>query len=109
MSNELITDLNEAEFNAAVADDVTIVEFWAPWCCPCYTLGAILRDVAHTVGDRAKIVKANIDDASGLADRFDVRAIPTLLVFKDGDVIERFVGVQCKEPLLNLIDAIAGD
>ena len=109
ISNELIKDLKEAEFDAAIAEGVTIVDFWASWCCPSYTLAAILEDVAHTVGGRAKIVKVNIEDAPHLAERFDVQAIPTLVVFKDGDVIERFVGIQYKEPLLNLIDAIEGD
>ena len=81
----------------------------ASWCCPSYTLGAILGDVALTVGRRAKIAKVNIEDSPHLAERFDVQAIPTLVVFKDGDVIERFIGMQCKELLLNLTDVIAGD
>jgi len=109
VSSELIKDLNEVEFNAAIAEGVTIVDFWASWCCPSYTLGAILGDVALTVSRRAKIAKVNIEDFPHLAERFDVQAIPTLVVFKDGDVIERFIGMQCKGPLLNLIDAIAGD
>jgi len=81
-----------------------VVDFWAPWCGPCRTQGPILERFADQVGDRAVVAKVNVDEERSLAARYDVRAIPTLIVLKDGKVVHRMVGVQSAETLLRALD-----
>ncbi len=103
MNNGKVKELSDGQFDAAVAEGLTLVDFWAPWCRPCIMQGPILQEVAESVDGQAKIAKVNVDDAGSVANRFDVQGIPTLLLFKDGNEVGRFVGVQSKETLLDAI------
>ena len=103
MQDKKITELGDGQFDAAITDGLTLVDFWAPWCGPCRMQGPILEEVAESVNGQAKIAKVNVDDAGGVAERFGVQAIPTLLMFKDGNEVRRFVGVQPKEILVDAI------
>ncbi len=103
---ELIIHLNADNFNTTITDGVTLVDFWAPWCAPCKMQGPILKQVAKSIDGRAKIAKLNVDGAGGVAGRFGVQAIPTLLLFKDGNEIRRFVGVKPKEILIDAISSV---
>jgi thioredoxin 1 len=103
MQDKKITELGDGQFDAAIADGLTLVDFWAPWCGPCRMQGPILEEVAESIDEQAKIAKVNVDDAGGVAERFDVQSIPTLLLFKDGNEVRRFVGVQPKEILVDAI------
>jgi thioredoxin 1 len=103
MQDKKVIELSESQFNTAIADGVSLVDFWAPWCGPCRAQGPILQEVAESVDGQAKITKLNIDDAGDVADRFGVQSIPTLVLFKDGNEMRRFVGVQPKEILIGAI------
>ncbi|MCK4792695.1 MAG: thioredoxin [Desulfobacteraceae bacterium] len=104
-TGELIANLNVDNFSASIAEGVTLVDFWAPWCGPCKMQGPILEQVAESIDGRAKIAKLNVDNAGEVAGRFGVQAIPTLLLFKDGNEVRRFVGVQPKEILIDAISS----
>jgi len=103
---ELIIHLNADDFNTTIADGVTLVDFWAPWCGPCKMQGPILEKVAESVEGRAKIAKLNVDDAGDVAGRFGVQSIPTLVLFKDGNEVRRFVGVQKHNTLIEAINKL---
>ena len=90
--------LNSQTFNDAIAatDKPVLVDFWAEWCGPCRMLAPILDQIASEQGDRATIAKVDIDAHPELADRFGVRAIPTLIVFKNGQPVNVITGVRSK-------------
>jgi len=105
MSDEKLTNLNDTNFDTIIAEGVTLVDFWAPWCGPCRMQGPILEEVAMTIGGQVKIAKLNVDEATGVASRFGVQAIPTLILFRDGNDVQRFIGVQSKEILIEAISS----
>ena len=105
MQDKKVTELSESQFDPAIANGVTLVDFWAPWCGPCIMQGPILEEVAKSVDGQVKIAKVNVDEAESIAGRFGIQAIPTLLLFKDGNDIRRFVGVQSKEILIDAINS----
>ena len=105
MQDKKVTELSDSQFDMAIAKGVTLVDFWAPWCGPCKMQGPILEQVSESVDGRAKIAKLNVDDAGGVAGRFGVQSIPTLILFEDGNEVQRFVGVQPKEILIDAISS----
>ena len=99
-------ELQDSNFDAEIKQGVTLVDFWAPWCGPCRMQGPILDKVAEKVGAKAKIAKVNVDDASGIAARYGIASIPTLIIFKDGKPVQNFVGVRQEEELITAIEAV---
>ena len=91
-----IKEVNEKTFQSEVleSDIPVLVDFWAPWCGPCQMVSPILEAVAEKMGDKLKVVKLNTDENMNTAQNYEIMAIPSLLVFKKGEVIERIVGVQ---------------
>lgn len=101
MASPYVNELDKDTFDAAIAADVPVlVDFWAPWCGPCKALGPTIDQIADEVGGNAKICKVNIDESMEIAARFGIQNIPTVLIFRNGEVVQKFVGVQPKGTLL---------
>jgi thioredoxin len=85
--------LTEAGFDEALAAHPRLlVDFWATWCAPCRVLGPVLDDVARERADRVVVGKVNVDEQPGLAGRFSIRSIPTLIFFKNGEAVDTVIG-----------------
>jgi len=84
------------------SERIVIVDFWAEWCAPCHMMGVVLDGVEKESAD-VKICKVNIEEQAELAQRFQIMAIPTLLIVKEGKVVRRLIGIQKKEELLNMV------
>ena len=100
MATKNITDEN-FETEVLKADKPIIVDFWAEWCGPCKMIAPILEELAVEQDGVFKIAKVNVDDAPGLAQRFEVMSIPTLILFKNGEPTKRVVGAKGKDALLD--------
>ena len=105
-----ITELSSSNFQQEVlqSSQPVLVDFWAPWCGPCRMIGPVVEELAGENADSLKVAKINIDDAQDIAATYGVSSIPTLMIFKNGDVIDRFVGVQPKNRLQEAVDQAIG-
>lgn len=102
MSTTTITKDNY-EQEVLKSDVPVLLDFWAPWCGPCKMIGPIVEEISNEVGNTAKVGKINVDEEMELAGAFNVMSIPTLVVIKDGKVVNTTIGFQSKEALLNLL------
>ena len=102
---EGVIDLNGSNYDETTASGVVLVDFWAPWCGPCKMQTPILEKVAAEVGSKAVISKVNVDENPDLAAKFGIRSIPTLILLKDGESKQQFVGLQQQAALVSAIDA----
>ena len=104
-----ITTLTQANFPAEVLKSSVpvLVDFWAEWCGPCKMIAPVLDELAGEFDGRVKIGKVNIDEHQSLAVEYGIRAIPTLLVFKNGQVAEQIVGMRSKKDLKASLDRVA--
>ncbi|MGZ0086633.1 thioredoxin [Caldibacillus thermoamylovorans] len=98
-----IVNATDQTFTAETKDGVTLVDFWAPWCGPCRMIAPVLEELDQEMGDKVKIVKVNVDENQETAAKFGVMSIPTLLVFKNGELVDKAIGYQPKEALAELV------
>jgi len=108
VSNPSIVHTSDATFDKDVlkSDKPVLLDFWAEWCGPCKMIAPLLDELASEYDGRIKIGKVNIDDHQGLATQHGIRAIPTLLVFKNGEVAEQIVGARSKRDLKASLDRV---
>lgn len=104
MSNAM--DINDSTFEQEVinSSELTIVDFWAPWCGPCRKLGPVLDEVAKDFEGKLKVVKLNTDENLKTAKEYSVSGLPTLLIFKEGKAVERLVGLMPKTTIVSNIE-----
>lgn len=99
-----IVNVSDQSFNTEIGQGTVVVDFWAPWCGPCKMLAPILDELSAELGDDVKIAKLNVDENPETASRFGVMSIPTLIFFKDGQPVDKVVGLNSKESLKNIVN-----
>ena len=107
MASDKIQNLDNDSFDTTVTSASTpvLVDFWAPWCGPCKAIAPILEELAEELDGKVTIGKVDVDNNSELAGKFNIRAIPTLLIFKGGEVVDQIVGMTSKPDLTSKLEA----
>src|SRR5271163_834876 len=104
-SIQAVTDGNfEAEVLTASSAQPVMVDFWAEWCRPCHMLAPTVAEIAQDYAGKLKVTKLNVDEAMNSSARFNIRGIPTLLLFKDGQMVEQIVGAVPKEQIVKALE-----
>lgn len=103
-----ILEIDDSNFEAEVlqSDMPVMVDFWAPWCGPCKAIGPLVEDLAKTFGEKIKFAKCNVDNSPVTPSKFGIKAIPTLIFFKAGDVVEQITGMVAKSKLEEAINKL---
>ena len=97
MASEQVLNLTDDTFEATIAEGITLVDFWAPWCGPCRMLAPVIDKVAARVEGKAKVAKVNTDEANASAVKFGISSIPSILIFKDGELQDTLMGAAQRE------------
>ena len=109
MENSATVSISESNFEREVtqSDKPVLVDFWAEWCGPCKMIAPILDEIAKEKAGAVKVGKVNIDENQSLSFKFNIRAIPTMLFFKNGQVRDQVTGMTSKKDLLGRLEALA--
>ena len=99
-----ITHATDQTFSNETGSGLVLVDFWAPWCGPCKMIAPVLEELDAEIGEKVKIVKVDVDENQETAGKFGIMSIPTLLVLKDGEVVDKVVGFQPKEALAERLE-----
>jgi thioredoxin 1 len=105
-----ILDVSDADFQQQVLESETpvLVDFWAEWCAPCRALAPVIQEVAQDYGDRIRVCKLDADASPSTPAKFSVRALPTLLFFKNGAVVDSLVGAVPKGQIIDKLEQLVG-
>jgi len=105
--SENISDLDNSTFDTTIQNTSVpvLVDFWAPWCGPCKAIAPVLDELATELGDKVKICKVNVDDSSEVAGKFNIRAIPAMLIFKGGEKVDEIIGLSDKNAIKTKLEA----
>jgi thioredoxin len=108
MENSAVITLNESNFDRELTQDdkPMIVDFWAEWCGPCKMITPLLDEVAREKAGAVKVAKVNVDENQSLSAKYNIRAIPALLFFKNGQLRDQIIGVTSKKDLLSRVEAL---
>ena len=107
MENSGTIDLDESNFDREInSDKPVLVDFWAEWCGPCKLIAPLLEEIAREKGDVVKVAKVNVDQNQSLSFKYNIRAIPSLLFFKNGQLRDQITGMTSKKDLLSRIAAL---
>ncbi|MAF11838.1 thioredoxin [Candidatus Poribacteria bacterium] len=106
MADVLETGEDQFEADVLKSDTPVLVDFWAPWCGPCKMVAPVVEELAGEYDGKLKVVKVNVDDNPGLSVKYQVRGIPTLLIFNDGEVAQQVVGYVPKAALAEKVDTV---
>ncbi|MFJ6411273.1 MULTISPECIES: thioredoxin [Terribacillus] len=99
-----IVNATDSNFNTETSQGLVLADFWATWCGPCKMIAPVLEEIDGEMSDKVKIVKLDVDENQETAGKFGVMSIPTLLLFKDGEVVDQVIGYQPKEALVELVN-----
>jgi thioredoxin 1 len=105
-----VQEVSDRDFATEVLQSAepVLLDFWAPWCAPCRMIAPVIEALAAENQGSVKVAKVNIDDSPNTASSYGVSSIPTLMIFKSGEVVDRFVGVQPKKRLQDALDQVKG-
>lgn len=99
-----IVNVTDQNFTGETSKGLVLADFWAPWCGPCKMIAPLLEEIDSEMEEKVQIVKLDVDENQETAGKFGVMSIPTLLLFKDGEVVDQVIGFQPKEALVDLIN-----
>ncbi len=99
-----ITQYEEFKTEVLESTGAVLVDFWAPWCGPCQMLGPIIENVAEELKDKVKVIKVNVDEAQEIAMKYNIVSIPTVIVFKAGQIVDTLIGFRQKEDYINAVN-----
>ncbi|GAB4281886.1 MAG: thioredoxin [Opitutales bacterium] len=109
MASDKVLNLDEDTFDDALksTENPVLVDFWAPWCGPCKAIAPILEELAEEMDGKAQICKLDVDNHQEVASRFNIRAIPTIVIFKNGEAVDQVVGMTNKTDLTTKLESHA--
>lgn len=105
MANHNTTEIQDSEFESVInSDEPTLVDFWAPWCGPCKAIGPVLEELAEEYAGKIKVIKMNVDGNPITPGKYGIRAIPTLILFKGGEIVDQVTGAVNRQQLVEFFD-----